>query len=171
MNARSALAESITDEGKKILQPTVKIDLVEETSYPAEGQPGDMLAHVADVRCLGLAIDSVDLNTLAAASLDASLPEKFAPFPGEIEISIPEGYEMQEDGSVNFHLLVSRPIYADLDIASSQFLLIGKNIRAASAYLSSAFLLDGAPVIHTSPSWWRRMPFIPFRISVQQVFE
>jgi hypothetical protein len=113
----------------------------------------------------------VDLNVLAAASLDASLTEKFVPFSGDIEISRPEDYEMQEDGSVNFHILVSRPIFADLDIASSQFHLIGKNIRAASAYLSTAFLLDGAPVIHTSPSWWRRMPFVPFRISVQQVFE
>ena len=59
----------------------------------------------------------------------------------------------------------------DLDEAKIIQLVLGKSIMEAQILLQEELNLSQQPRISLQPSWWFRLPALPFRINVTQVFD
>jgi hypothetical protein len=57
---------------------------------------------------------------------------------------------------------------ADVDVRLLQSAIRGQPIDEAVAYLSDTLPLEDAPVVEVTPSWLKRVPWMPFRISIVQ---
>lgn len=165
-DCRSTLQDGLS-QGDLFFPQTVNVtEILDETYFPAEGQPGEMLALTVRLACAGWYVRSDDLHALALAALDASLPGGFAPLSDAVDISTPADFRMQEDGSLYWTMQAERPLAAEIEPAQAAFTVLGLGPAAAAQRLQESLPLTEPPRMALHPSWWPRLPALPFRIQV-----
>lgn len=163
---RAAL-ESGLSSGDRLIPQTVRLaEAPEAAFFPAEDQPGEMLALTMRLACAGNYVAEADLHLLAALALDAALPADFAPLDETVEFSLPEEFDLGDDGRASWTMQAERPIRARLDPAAVALAVLGLERSEASLRLEADFPLAAAPRIAVTPAWWPRLPVLPFRVQV-----
>jgi hypothetical protein len=158
---RAALAE-----GDILLPDTLEIlEVTSETYDPAEGQPGKTLTLMMEAEFSARYVSGDDLNQLALASLDASLPAGFIPSaPPAIEpLAKPV---TNAEGVTRFSLSATRTLLRRVDFAEVFTRVRGRAPASAREALGDLPARAKAE-IELAPSWWPWMPLIPFNVAVE----
>lgn len=155
------------EPGDLLLAQTLELKQTLESAYdPAlEGDPADAVSLRLRLEFEARVIPAGDLHTLAAAALDANLPAGFEPTSEKIEI-VHLGEPEASASRFTWQIEATRPVQAGMDPARAVQLALGLDPQAAGQRLVQGLSLDRAPHIQLQPSWWPRLPFLPFRIEV-----
>jgi hypothetical protein len=175
---REALLAKLMDECKTNLTQTLTSGdiyfpdtltvskVLSETYFPAEDQSGDTLSLTMRLQCQANYASLGDVNALAEMSLDANLPEGFAPASAGLAmlpVSLPN---TDADGITRWNLQAQRLLRARLDPLAVLQLSLGRKPAEAVLRLNKSLPLAESPVIQVKPSWWPWLPVVPFRITV-----
>ena len=162
---RTTLPQMIAP-GDVFFDHTVSVAQVFEESYfPAEGQPGELLSLTLNIQCQAQFAAAADLESLASMTLDAILPGGFAPIPGgQVAVANATGPIVGADGIVRWRIQAQRLLQAQTDALTVVQLVPGLKPAEAAQCLSEALPLADTPVIQETPSWWPWLPLLPFRI-------
>ncbi len=141
------------------------ISALEEKFTPLEGMPGKTLTLDMQIEFSALYLSAQDLNALALAVLDSSMPARFTPARApQFEILTPPAFDSL--GMIAFDMKVSRPLIEKQDVMSVFAISRGKSIARAKLDLRQSLNLREDPQIIISPAWWKWMPLIPLNVKV-----
>jgi hypothetical protein len=137
-----------------------------ETYFPAESQSSDTLSLTMRIQCQAHYASLEDVNALAGMSLDAVLPDGFAPVSGGLVVQ-PAGVPVTDtDGITRWDVQAQRLLRARLDPLTVLQLCLGRRPSEAAQRLDASLPLAGSPVFQITPTWWPWLPLIPFRITI-----
>jgi hypothetical protein len=152
--------------GDILLMDSIDISrILEETYSPEAGQPGKQLKLTMEVEFAARYILAEDLNQLALASLDASLPIDYSASALPVFKPVDEPVTDLE-GVTRFDLEVTRTLIHNVRFSQVFELVKGQRPEAVTDRLSENLSLRESPEIRLSPSWWPLMPLIPFNLSL-----
>ena len=160
------LPQSLEDGDVIFPQSLVVEQVISETYIPAEGQPGEELTLTMQVQVQVQYARGADVQTLAAAVMNASLPEGYAPRPAPITTTVSAEPATGSDGLSTWQMTAERPVFARLDPVRAAQLVQGMRLSFAKQKLSRVLLLASPPVIGPIPNWWPWLPWLSFRIMV-----
>jgi hypothetical protein len=167
---RSALDElqSGLSESDLMLPASLQVNQVlEETYDPAENQPADRLSLSLRVEFQAQVVSGGDLQQLAVAILNASLPAGFSPASETLQIENQTIPQIGPDGFFQWQMHAKRQLFAALPQNQAIQLAMGLSPTQASQRLTEDMPLASPPQIALTPAWWPRLPILPFRIDVQ----
>lgn len=141
-------------------------EILEDTREPAEGQPADRLALTRKAVISAWVVRNEDIHTAASTVLNANIPAGFHPIAGSLTLE-PEGEYLRSGENVLWQVRARQRVQADWSPDQVIALVRGKIPVEAVEDLSEAVPLDAAVEIVTLPNWWPRLPFLPFRISLE----
>lgn len=165
---QTAFNEILSKAGtnQRLLPQTLKLEkTLEEVRQPAIGQSGDRLTLRLRVEYSAWYIAPDDLNTMVSTVLDASLPEGFVAVAGSQQI-IETTEPVIEQERVGWEVLANRKIRSILKEEEVKSVILGKSRRSAEELISRMLRLKSQPTIRIYPTWWQRLPFLPFQIQV-----
>lgn len=145
------------------------LEKIEEKRFiPSEGEPGDILELVLRVQFSGWVVKDKDLKALAREIIKTSQrSSEYQTVPGSLALKHEDIPSSLEDGEANWSLTIKwrqDPVIERQDIIH---LVLGQTPSRAQNKIDREFNLEPPAHISTRPSWWPRLPFIPFRIDVQ----
>jgi len=151
--------------GDVLIPDTISVaQVLSETYFPADGQPGGELTLDLQLRLLMLYIRGSDLETLALAVLDSTLPTGQIPLPGSVSIRPQSVPVTGADGIARGQIQIQQTVRPRIDPLVVGQLIQGRKIPDAGRILSRAYPLAAHPSIRLVPSWWPVLPWLPFRI-------
>lgn len=172
-----ALQETAAEElwgkiqpGQVILPGSLHLNkILEENRQPAENQPGDRLQLSMRVEYQALVVDERDLQAVAQAALDATREPNYRPVEGSLHYEFTG--EVPEPGSgqtanARWKMKVERQLETDWSEAKLVKAIQGQTVENARSILQAGLLLQSPPKINLWPTWWVRIPFLPFRIRI-----
>lgn len=152
------------DPGDLLLPGTLSVvQVLSETYIPAEGQPGEQLTLDLQLQLQEQFVKGSDLQTLALALLNSTLPTGQVPLPGSVSVHAQSTPVTSTDGSSHWQIQVQQTVRPRIDPLSVGPLVQGLRIPEASQKLSKAYPLGARPIIRMVPSWWPVLPWLPFR--------
>lgn len=173
----SALVElqSQVKTGQHLLGASLqKNKVVEEIREPAAGQPADRLQLSLRVEYVAWVVNQADLEMVAQAALDANQMKGYQVAPGSLQVTFAGEPVMDaasaagDAASARWKVDVTRNLEATWSKAALVRAVQGRKVTEAQRIIQASVPLAGAPRIRLFPSWWRIMPFLPFRISLVQ---
>ncbi|MCC7118903.1 MAG: baseplate J/gp47 family protein [Anaerolineales bacterium] len=137
-----------------------------ETFDPAEGEPGNQLKLKLQIEFDARYVSAQDLNQLVTLSTNASLPPGFeaAEPPTFAPLTDPS---TDNAGISHFEVEVSRTMYSKPNLQQILSALRGQSAETALQNLRAALIMRQDPQIVIRPTWWKRLPLIPFNISIE----
>ena len=164
--AQGQIGDSI-GAGDVLLVNTLKMgQIADETYDPPAGQPGNLLKLTMRVDFSAQYMKAEDLKQLAEGTLNASVPEGFAPAAGSAAFQLSGAPTLDEAGASHFNLQIGRRLVHDMDLLHANALVRGRSPQAAAKVLQASLALASAPQIKLTPDWWPWLPLVPFRITV-----
>jgi len=139
-----------------------------ETYQPEEGQPGETLTLTMQVEFSIQYAQASDLNVLAAAALDAGLTRELLPVADTRNIEITGKPTPQANGITTFEIHASRELKPNINFSSVARAVQGLSPLEAGQRLESMLPLASPPQIQLVPSWWPWLPFLQFRIVINE---
>ena len=140
---------------------------LEESYTPSEPQPGDTLTLRLRQSFRALTVSRRDLEQLSAAALRANLPEGYTAMEATLTIhDVTEPVWNAEEQRATWRIQAVWQALARLDPSRAIHLALGRSPQEARTLLEAQFPLSQPAEVHAVPSWWPRLPFLPFRISV-----
>lgn len=152
--------------GDLLLPDSLRVTQVLDSTFdPAGDEPADALSLNLRLECEALVVPGEALQALAVAALDANLPGGFTPQAASLEVRHLTG--PQPAGEVyQWRLQANRQIQAQVSAARAVSQVLGADIVTAQNQLAASLPVSASPQILLRPSWWPRMPVLPFRIQV-----
>lgn len=159
--------QSLLETNDLLLTPSPElVETIEETYDPAGDQPANRLTLTMQAAFEARIISGADLQQLAEAALDANLPPGYAPEPATIKIEPSFHPAIQSEPTVELEINASRALRARLAEAQAVPAVLGLPPARAAQRLLAALPLSRPPRIDLTPSWWPRLPLLPFRINI-----
>jgi hypothetical protein len=148
------------------LPEILEVEIVDETYFPPEGQPGEAVSLTMELTCAGINYETVTQASQEMFLQENSTPDGYTWFD---EAVVVEHSNIASIGSVTqWELIIERPLKAQIDPMTVVILAMGQTPNKAATRLQQNLLLDSAPVIILTPRWWPWMPVVPFRISIHE---
>jgi hypothetical protein len=169
------LAASALDEIRAALSPgdlllsqeASHIATLEESYTPATILPSDQLQLVLRLEFQALVVAGQDLLNLGQSALEANLSPGFSANQASLDIQHLNAPDLSsQSGSANWRMHVEWQTRAEFDTAQAIKQAIGRTPEQAEQGLTANLALDAPADIQLRPSWWPRLPFLPFRITV-----
>ncbi len=98
--------------------------------------------------------------------LDRHITEDFSPQPETLQILHLTDPTYQEMGEASWKMQASWEMGANLDAAQAVSLVLGSNPEEAATQLKDQMPIEDSVEIKLVPSWWPRLPILPFRVTV-----
>jgi hypothetical protein len=165
----SALEElpSLLGAGDILFTPTLTITQVLKSLYtPEADEPSAQVELSLQIEYSALSAAKSDLDTLSQVLLDANLPAGYTPLDGSLEIVMMTQPVIHADASLHWQMAATRRLAANIQSDRAVTHVLGLPPEQAGKRLQDEYDLASTPQIRLSPSWWPRMPFLPFRIRV-----
>jgi hypothetical protein len=137
---------------------------------PADDQPASLLTLDLQLEFEALVASEQDLKNLATSILDANLVPGFTPIPGTLEIEHLTSPTPDENQNYRWEMVARQEIQAQPNEIQTAQLSLGLPPAQAGERLTDNLLLATPPEISLTPSWWPRLPVIPFRINVNTIY-
>ncbi len=147
------------------------VEMLEETFQPPEGLPGDLLALSLRLEFRGQVVFAQEVNPLIQKILDLNLPSGYLALVESLEVERITPPVLVEPGVYTWQVRARRRLVAHYSPQSVIQTVLGASPQEARQRLQAALKLETAPLIHLTPSWWPRLPFLPFRIEVRSAYE
>jgi len=142
------------------------VEILSEASDPPPGTAGSQLTLTLRAEYAIQYASASDLTELAALALNASLPSGYLPLSPSLTVSPTSSPRLQPDGSLRWTVRAEREIVQQVNAAQLTRLVMGLNAADAQSLLESNLPPQNDPKIALTPSWWRWVPIVPFRIEV-----
>jgi len=169
-NLETAAREKFVDElnsGDLLFENTMESTQILSEKYdPPPGGVGTKLTLSMQVEFAALYASASDLTELATLAMNASLPSGFAPASRAVTVKPLTNPFLDSDGTLRWNIRAEREIVQSFDAVYVTQLVQGLSIKKAQRNLDENLPSTSAPVIQLSPSWWRWVPLLPFRIEV-----
>jgi hypothetical protein len=151
-----------------LLEESLRLVEIEgQTVIPQVGEPGASVAMDLEIEVSALIYREDDLEMAVSRALEASLPRNASLVPGTLRYrSEPDSITNDLD-TFSLHIIAEQDTYPHVDRKSLQLGLRSLSLDKATSFLGERIELEGEPVITLSPTWIRRLPFLPMRISIQ----
>ncbi|MBC8504503.1 MAG: baseplate J/gp47 family protein [Anaerolineales bacterium] len=166
LTALAEIGEKLVEGDLLISEDAQIVGTQEESFTPSEPAPTDQLELVLRLEFQALTVSGEDLRELAHAALETNLPESFTPDPGTLELTQLSSIKLNDDHTANWRMRAEWKIDAQLEHTEAIKLAIGLSPEKAVEQLTDRLPLAEPAEISPKPSWWPRLPFLPFRISV-----
>ena len=167
VSALEEIREKLGTDDLLIGETAELIGTQEETYTPAEPAPTDQLQLVLRLEFQALSVSGEDLNELGRSALETNLAQGFTPEPASLEILHLSKPSLDvDDLTARWRMRAQWQVDAHLDHTQAIRLAIGLSPAEAAQRLTAQLPLAAPPKIIPKPSWWPRLPFLPFRISV-----
>ncbi len=141
--------------------------LLEESYTPGQDAPGDTLWLDRTVQYQVYYASWQDLLALSNQLIQAQyLDSSYQAIPESVTLTKSSDPVEDRDLLYSWQMEISWLETPAVDPEEVISLILGKTTEQASAVIQSSFDLEGAPAIHTWPRWWRRIPVLPFRITI-----
>jgi len=140
--------------------------VLSETYDKFPGEVADSLGLHMRALVRGTVIDSEDVELLGLRLLQFEVREGFTLLSGETEVRLSEVSEVDYDGTLVFEMTAEGLSWVEVDELEIRESLRGKSVGSAEDYLARHLSLVGEPRVKVSPKWWNRLPWLPFRITV-----
>jgi len=124
----------------------------------------DQLSLELKAVAVALTVSRNDLKALASEALSSQTPSGYELLPEEMKFEAVEAQE--EEGKYQVKLKVKAPVVAKIDKALVRDEIRGLPIPKAVEKLKGLPLRQ-EPSVEVSPSWFGRVPWLPFRIEVK----
>ncbi len=133
---------------------------------PPPGAVGARLTLTMQVEYAVQYASASDLTELATLAMNASLPSGFRAASTAVTVETLSTPVLTEGGVLRWNMSAERQIEQVFDPMAVTELIQGMNVRAAQANLDAELPEASQPVLQVSPSWWRWVPLLPFRVDV-----
>jgi hypothetical protein len=164
-----ALAEIIAGlQAQDVLltdQPLL-VRTLEEVYEPDGEQPANFLELSLRLEFEARFIASEDLRYLANSVLDANLPPGVRPTPGSLSLEVVSAPVLESQSEAHLEILARRDWLAQLPADRPAYLIAGLSPAHARQRLMQSLPVERLAEIDLHPSWWPRLPLVPFRIDV-----
>ena len=100
--------------------------------------------------------------------MNASLPEGMMPLDESFEIKERIPLRFDKDEAAEFQVEATRILKEMVEPAQVTNAVRGLPVEAASAIISQQYRLADSVEIDLIPTWWNRLPFLTFRILVEE---
>jgi hypothetical protein len=144
-----------------VLQQTL-----EESYTPEIGQPSDYLDLTLRLEFLLPYASGVDLYQLGRVVLERHTTEDFTPRPETLQINQLSEPKTQGEAEANWKIQASWQMGADIDAAKAIALTLGLTPEQATQQLVDQMPIEADAEIRLTPTWWPRLPVLPFRIKI-----
>jgi hypothetical protein len=165
-----ALVVQLTGEEMLPYESLVAI-LLSETYDKFPGEVAEALGLHLRALIRGTVIDRGDVDLLGLRMLQFEVREGFQLLPEETKVSIDEIVDVEYDGTLLAEVSAQGQSWVEIDVGEIRQSIRGRQVDDAEEYLARHFSLASEPSIEVSPSWWGRLPWLPFRITVNVVSE
>jgi len=156
------------EPGDVLFTSTITLSQVIDRSFdPDRDLPSNQLGLNLRIEYKALSASAADLYQMGEAVLDASLQDRYTPLPETLQIDILSPPIMDSSQTARWKINVKRQIQSKLAPYDAISLVLGLPPSLAARRLAANLPIDGSPVIQINPSWWPRMPVLPFRIQVK----
>jgi hypothetical protein len=153
--------------GDILFTPTITVaQVVEQVYEPPENLPSDEIGLSLRVEYQALAASQADLMQLAQYALDANLPHMFVALPESTEIEIASSPIVRKDSTIEWKINAIRQLRAWIQESEAINLSLGMPPAVAAQKLVSQLPILSPPLIQLTPSWWPRLPILPFRYTI-----
>lgn len=174
-NLEEELRQTAIEEMKQLIAPgdilftpTITISQIIAKDYdPVADLPSDQLSLSLRVEYEAMYSEGRDLEQLAQYALDASIPEMFQAQPDTLTIETISIPMLDEQGVASWRIQAERQIRARILESQAINQSLGLTPDIARDILSTTLPLMDEPLIKISPSWWPRLPILPFRFEVK----
>jgi len=129
--------------------------------------PATMLKLTLRLEFRVMIVAGQDLQNLAIRILDANLPTGFQALPESLLVENLTPPKPGNQGTINWQIYAQRLLKATLDETKAVGIAVGLPFKQAGQALYSTLPLGSPPSIILTPTWWTRMPLLPFRISIE----
>ncbi len=161
-----ALIEERLQEGEFVPPESVVVDeVISETYDRFTGEEAEVLNLDLRIRVSGTAINERDAKLLALRALEAEVGEGFKLVPQSVHVQVGE-ITTVEGRKVSFSMRVFGLAVTKVDVDRVRAEVRGQPPEVAKERLRQHLLLEEEPVVRIWPEWWRRAPWLPFRIDV-----
>ena len=169
-NLEEAAREKFLEElnsGDLLFENTMESTQILSEKYdPPPGGVGTKLTLSLQVEYTARYASASDLTELATLAMNASLPSGFIPASGAVTVKPLTNPFLDENGILHWNIHAEREIVQSFDAMYVTQLVQGLGIKNAQRSLDENLPSASAPEIQLSPSWWRWVPLLPFRIEV-----
>jgi len=143
-------------------------EVLDETYDRFVGEEAPSLGLQMRVRVSALKVSMQDANALVYAAMAAKTP------PGHELIANGLTFQRVETlvpadqrGNLSFAMRGSGYAAARLDTDAVRRAVAGKGRETVRAYLTQSLPLQAEPIVQVWPSWFGRLPFLPFRTQIE----
>jgi hypothetical protein len=151
-----------------LLTPTLTLTQVIRAEYdPPQDQPSDWLNLVLTLGFQAQVATHTDLESLAKTILDANIPAGYHAMPGTVGVELQNEPRLDADKRATWRVRAAQRILADLEGEKASSLIRGLAPAQANEKLRASLPIENTLLIRTFPSWWPRLPVLPFRISIR----
>jgi hypothetical protein len=175
---REELLESLTETAAAEIKAQVSsadlllsspklVEILEETYDPPDHQPAESLNLQLQAAFSAEVAQGQDLEGLANAFLDTSLPEGYRAVEGSLTIRHLTTPLAANPDNARWQIQAQRKITAQMRANQVINLVLGVSPAQANERLVDNLSLSSPPVILLTPAWWPRLPILPFRIQVE----
>jgi hypothetical protein len=166
ITALEELRNNLGDDDLLFPSSLALTETLDEVYRPADTAPADLLELSLRLKYRALFVSGEDIQELAKDVLDANLPVGFSALAGTLQIEHLSPPVLGADSIARWKLQTSRQIQAKLPEAQAIQLSMGLEPLRAVERLESVMPLASTPEIHLFPTWWPRLPILPFRITI-----
>lgn len=155
--------------GKTLLPETLVIHRVIEKVYqPGIGELADRFVLNMQVEFEGWAYDQAHLDRILKDAMNANLPEGMTAVEETYQIHDRRVLSFVEGETIEFTIEASRWIEEKIEAAQLTAAIRGLPLENALTLIQQQFRLARLPEIIVRPGWWSRLPFLTFRIAVEE---
>ncbi|HEY61297.1 MAG TPA: hypothetical protein G4N95_01465 [Anaerolineae bacterium] len=163
--AKKEISTNLND-GDILLTPYPILEKDIQVIYsPASESPSEYLELKLRQEYKALIADYHNIRALATMTLNSNIPENHTAITGTLTIEDLTTPVLYDHEIAKWQIRVSRKLEKPIDTTQATKICLGLPIDQAIDKLNDNFSLKGTPIIRMSPSWWPRMPFVPFRIT------
>lgn len=130
-------------------------------------QPADELKLTLRAQFQLMVVSGADLRDLSNRVLDANLEKGYNAITGSLQIDQLSVPRLGDANTARWQIHIRRKVQLQVDAARVTNLVMGMPPEQARLALSKALPLDGDPILELIPSWWPRLPIMPFRIRIE----
>jgi hypothetical protein len=155
------------DSDDMFFESTMEMTQILSEKYdPPPGTSGVKLTLTMQVEFTAQYASASDVTKLAALAMNASLPSGFHSVSDAVTVTPLTNPFLDDDGALKWSIRAEREIIQLFDPMYVTGLVQGLGANEAQSNIEKNLPKESKPVIQLSPSWWRWMPLLPFRIEV-----
>lgn len=141
-------------------------EIISEEKIPEVGAPAERYILRITALLTGWMIEMDEIEESVKLAMDSDSSDDYWPLKEKIAIELIDN-SLKFDGSeLSWSVKASREITAKIDENQLVQDILGKQNEAAKSIIEDHINLRNEPLIEISPSFWRYMPFLSFRVNV-----